>query len=46
MTKREIAEMLVNEPNWGGSRSVDFLCKRYTKQELQDALDAILGCWE
>lgn len=41
MTKRELAEMLVNSPAWDGMKSVDDLCKNYSKAELQDAYDML-----
>lgn len=39
MTKVEYATMLVSSPVWDGNKSIAFLVKTYTKQELKDAYD-------
>lgn len=41
LTKREMAEILINCAAWDGSKDVDFLCKNYSLKEIKDAYDMI-----
>lgn len=41
MKKREMLEMIVVNPAWGGSKDIDFLMENYTKEQVKDAYNML-----